>query len=274
MTTDTFDNKTIDEYLDSLRSKGRSKNTIKAYNDDLRAALRWLSPGWCPLADLPDLATRYINESREYLAPSTIHRRIGTLRAFMKFHDLPDSLADYRAPTGERPTPHPLPEGTDGVLRMMDAARQPHHAALVALCGLCGLRVSEARSITRDSFDFVRRDVLIVGKGDRRRRVPVASAAWPAIAVAIAAADEGGAGPIVPINDRSARKAITRLAKRAGLERHVSSHDLRATFATATYGRCLDLRVVQELLGHASTEQTLVYVAASETTMRTAVEVT
>jgi site-specific recombinase XerD len=77
---------------------------------------------------------------------------------------------------------------------------------------------------------------------------------------------------VVGLKDRFARRVITELGVRAKLERHTSSHDLRATFATAVYDHTLDQRVVQELLGHSSGTTTEIYIGRSNDQMRKAVE--
>jgi site-specific recombinase XerD len=80
-----------------------------------------------------------------------------------------------------------------------------------------------------------------------------------------------GDSPLVGINERHARKVITSLGAKIGLERRISSHDLRATFATAVYDKTMDIRLVQELIGHATSAQTEVYIGVNLDKMREAV---
>jgi site-specific recombinase XerD len=140
------------------------------------------------------------------------------------------------------------------------------------MCGLIGMRVSEALSARPSWFDFSGRVVLIRGKGDKERRVPVSDEAWDALFDAVSHAFiEGNDRSVIRFRDRNARALITSIARRAGLRRHVASHDLRATFATEVYNKTRDQRVVQELLGHAQGSTTEVYIEVTMDKMRQAV---
>lgn len=142
---------------------------------------------------------------------------------------------------------------------MLELAKNNRQRALVALCGLAGLRVAEALSVTPMWFNTGDMTLTIRGKGDKTRVVPLSARAWQEIAPAVSDAILDGRVTVVDYKDRFARTLIRNLGKRAGLRRPVASHDLRATFATAAYDRSLDLRAVQELLGHANSKQTEVY---------------
>lgn len=189
-------------------------------------------------------------------------------------------LAAYRPPKPGRPEPHPIPEGIAGVMAMYDACLTPggrvtarirRRRALVALTGLCGLRVGEAIAIRSENIDRTEQALRFMGKGDRQRTVPVSDVAWTIILDAARVTPPGET--IVGLKDRRARSTITQLAERAALSRRVSSHDCRATLATAAFDKCKNIRVVQELLGHASPEQTQVYTGVEASAMRDAVEV-
>lgn len=165
-----------------------------------------------------------------------------------------------------------MPEGVSGVHRLIDAANHQNHKTLVALCGLVGLRVAEALSVRGNDFNLLEMSLTIRGKGDKTRIVPISESAWNVMALSVAHSRLEENQPIVGLKDRFARRVITELGVRAGLQRHISSHDLRATFATAVYDKCLDQRVVQELLGHSSGQTTEVYIGRSADQMRSAVE--
>lgn len=255
-----------------LTIRGRSDNTRLAYNSDLRQLRDWLEAAGYELPDLSDAeecepaVAAYLNASEH--APKTQQRRLGTYRCFWKFLDRTYAfLDDYHGPTPARPDPHPLPGGMADVLTLIAHAWQPHHAALVALCGLCGLRVGEAVTVRPEDYDRVEETLYVMGKGARARVVPVNAIAQAFIENAIR---EGG-DRIVPLANRSAREAITEIGRRCGIE--VKSHDLRATFATAAYEKSKDIRAVQELLGHSTSAQTEVYIRVAMKAMRAAAEV-
>lgn len=155
---------------------------------------------------------------------------------------------------------------------MIEVAKPGEQRALIALCGLCGLRVSETLATRPSGFDFDRLDLTVRGKGDVTRTVPVMEQAWEAMFDSVTRAFLTGQNPLViSFKDRFARSLITALGERAGLDRRVASHDLRATFATEVYNRTLDQRVVQLLLGHASGSTTELYIGVTRDKMRDAV---
>lgn len=206
------------------------------------------------------------------VAPKTTQRRVTSLKAFAKWAGWGKVLEEYRSPTALRGEPHPIPEGIPGLERMIAATKRDNQKALIALCGLCGCRVAEALAAKPSHFDIRERTLTIRGKGDKTRIVPVSERAWEVIFPAFTVAFLAGDKEIVGLQDRFARRIITDLGKRAGLRRHISSHDLRATFGTAVYDKTHDLRVTQELLGHSSSTTTELYTLVRSDTMRKAVE--
>lgn len=184
-------------------------------------------------------------------------------------------LVDYYAPTPLKGDPHPLPEGMDGVRRMISvASANPVQRTLVALCGMCGLRVSEALAVRPSHFDLGTEKIMlhVFGKGGKERKVPVSSEAWRIMQDAVARAFVENDRLVITFKDRFARALITSLGERAKLKRRVASHDLRATFATALYDETLDQRLVQEVLGHATGAQTEIYTQPNMDRARRGVE--
>lgn len=152
---------------------------------------------------------------------------------------------------------------------MIQVATLDKHKCLVGLCGLAGLRVSEARSIRPSNIDLSRRVLTVRGKGDKTRQVPISDELWDILFHRVMDVfGEGQDGPLVDMKDRFSRALITDLGVRAGLRRAVASHDLRATFATEVYNKTLDLRLVQDLLGHSSADQSSLYTGRSDDQLR------
>ena len=103
-------------------------------------------------------------------------------------------LEDFSAPTPARGMPHPLPEGIQGVYRLIAVAHIERHKALIALCGLCGCRIGEALSIKPCDFDLTEMLLTIRGKGDKTRIVPISTAAWESLEIPMARAFTSGGG--------------------------------------------------------------------------------
>jgi len=229
--------------------------------------------------DLSTAMAQYVTEHRTQWKPKTVQRKLTALRAFGRHHGA-DVLMRYRAPSPPRAVPHPLPEGVSGVLAMIEAADTPQRAALITLLGLAGLRIHEALDVYPDDFDLADRTLYVRGKGDKARVVPVSDAAWVHLVAAYTDAilrqvkAEGAKKcPLVGLTDRRARQVVTDIGKKAGISRPVSSHDLRATFATAAYSKTRDIRAVQDLLGHSNSKTTEIYTGVAESAMREASEI-
>jgi len=258
-------------FLDNLTINGASVETIRAYASDLGglAATQSPPPDW-PTTER--VMAQYLTDHRAELAPRTTERRLTTFRSFAKFNGQAGFLSGYRPPKAARPEPHPIAEGIDGVLAMIHSSRNPRHRALCALTGLMGLRIGEAVAVKPTDFDTDEMTLTVRGKGDKTRIVPVSDRAWGYIKTAVEHARRDGT-TVVRLSNRGARASISRHAKRAGLSRHVASHDMRATLATAAYDKSLDLRAVQEILGHADPRTTMTYTKVAMKARRSAIDV-
>ena len=219
-----------------------------------------------------ELAMAWLNLQRREKSPKTIARRLSSLRAWARWGNLGEVLKDYIAPTPSRPIPHPIHEGLDGVERMIAQAKNEQQVAIVALGGFVGTRISESISVVVDDFDIPGRRLRILGKGQKERVVPISERALQNIVSAYVQAHDNEGGRLITYSERFSRTVVTNLAKRAGLSRTISSHDLRATFATEAMNKCGNIRVVQELLGHANSATTEIYTGVREDQMRGAVE--
>lgn len=270
VTTLTFAH--IAKFQNSLSARGRSAQTVKCYGSDLRVMLEELETPSISMEEFEDTAMEWLQEHRREVAPKTTSRRLTSLRAFAKWAGWGPLLTEYSAPTPARGMPHPLPEGIEGVKRLIAATKYENHQALVTLCGLCGLRVAEALAVKPSHFNHESHTLSIRGKGDKTRIIPVSGTAWGYLVRPVTRAFIEGDREVVGLKDRFARRVITELGERAGLQRHISSHDLRATFATAVYDKTRDLRVTQELLGHSSSQTTELYTGITDEKMRKAVE--
>lgn len=155
------------------------------------------------------------------------------------------------------------------VEKMCRTARSDNHAALFAMQGYLGLRVSEARAVWPHDVNTDEMVLHVHGKGQKERYVPISDQAWRYMRRAYEQAKREQT-TLVNLSDRGARYAVTAAAQAAGIERQVSSHDLRHTRGTDLYGRTKDIRMVQEFLGHSSVVTTQVYTGISMDKMREA----
>jgi integrase/recombinase XerD len=283
----------IDDYLTYLDvERGLSPATIRAYRTDLAdfAASRGVARAW---AASPDAAIGYLaartRRGRPHdpgLAPSSLRRRAAALKGFYRFAYgegliKRDVAAHLDLPRPSRLLPETLTVAeTERLLEASgdEASLQPRglrDRALLELLYAAGLRISEAIGLDREDLSTDGAFVRVIGKGDKERLVPVGDVAldWLArwtdgprtslLAMGRVASQRGGPLFVGDRGGRLARQqawaAVKRAAAAAGLADRVSPHTLRHSFATHLLEGGADLRVVQELLGHASISTTQLY---------------
>ncbi|HZC33370.1 MAG TPA: site-specific tyrosine recombinase [Candidatus Bathyarchaeia archaeon] len=275
----------IDDYLAYLTvERGLSPATIRAYRGDLHdfAAARGSGREW---ADGPEAARRYLaartRRGRPHdpgLAPTSLRRRAASIRGFYRFAFGEGVIGvDVAAHLDLPRQPRLLPETLTvaEVEALLEAAPDLRGRALLELLYAAGLRVSEALGLDREDLSTDGGFVRVIGKGDKERLVPVGDIAldwlarWlteerPAL-LAIHHVEPARGGPLF-LGDRGRRLArqqafalVRTAARRAGLPESVSPHTLRHSFATHLLEGGADLRIVQELLGHASISTTQLY---------------
>ena len=277
----------IAAYLDYLRvERGLAAATLRAYGADLRdyAAAPGTSRAWDrgPDTSLGYLAarTRRGRRSDPGLAPTSLRRRAAAIRGFYRFAfgegliDV-DVAAHLDLPKMPRLLPDTLTVAE--VDRLLDAAAAdgPRDRALLELLYAAGLRISEALRLDLEDASLGGGFVRVIGKGDRERLVPLGEVAVEALRdwidgprASLLAAHHVApirGGPVF-LGDRGQRlarqqawAAVQRAARAAGIQAHVSPHTLRHSFATHLLEGGADLRIVQELLGHASISTTQLY---------------
>lgn len=261
----------IEQHRQWCIARGRSENTARGYASDLREFLR--ATGEVAQEEYEELAMSWLNLNRNKVAPKTTARRLTSLRGFAKWAGWGTVLDEYMAPTPGRTIPHPIPEGTDGLRRMIAVAKNNEQAAIIALGGFATCRIAESLSLTPDNFDLSEMLLTIRGKGDKTRVVPLSTEALTHVQAALVLAHGKPDGKLISYKDRFARQIVTNLGVKAKLSRKVSSHDLRATFATAAYDKTGNIRVVQELLGHANSQTTEIYTGVKLAQMREAMDI-
>jgi integrase len=219
--------------------------------------------------ELEDLGMAWLTQNRRTLAPKTTSRRLTSLKEFAKWAGFPNYFDGYNTPTAGSPVPHPLIEGMEGVRRMIAATENERHKCLIALQGMCGLRVAEALEVKSAHLTFqgVKVTLKVFGKGERIRYVPVSDEAFEYLMRPYLRSINTD-NTLVGLKDRFARRCITDLGVKAGISGRVSSHDLRATFATAVYNKTKDRVLVQRLLGHQDPRNTDIYIATEEDKMQ------
>lgn len=247
--------------------------------------------------DLEDfvLALRQGDEDHAALTASSIARTVVAVRGFHKFCleeglTTQDPARSWHPPAVPQRLPKALPYAD--VMALIEAAGAqdpplgPRDRALLEVLYGTGARISEAVGLDIDDVDLESRTVLLRGKGNKERRLPLGGHAATAIDAYLIQGRPGlisRGTPALFLNQRGARLsrqsawAVLNLAadrarseqdRVSGRSLHVSPHTLRHSFATHLLEGGADVRVVQELLGHASVTTTQIYTKVTAETLR------
>ncbi len=247
---------------------------------------------------MKDLPPRKVEEPmiEQYLAwlfdrgckKSTQARVLSSLKSFYEYLQLVDvvdsSPVEYiSSPRISRHLPDVLSEEEiDRIISSIDISTPKglRDRAIVELLYSCGLRVSEATNIRMSDLFFGEGYIRVIGKGDKERMVPISALARERIHLYLEVRDEkGGNSDTLFLNNRG--KALTRvmvftLLKRAtelaGVQKSVSPHTLRHSFATHLLEGGASIRQVQEMLGHESITTTEIYTHLNAERLRDTVE--
>ena len=271
--------------------QGASPRTDEAYGRDLaRFATYAMSRG---AVAPPDVTARMLREYVYHLkdlglAPASIRRNVSALRTYFKFllgegrvtHDPSERL---ESPKRWRTLPEVLSVAEVDKLLASPTLDDPlvfRDRALLELAYGAGLRVSEWISIGVRDVLFEEGLVRVFGKGSKERLVPIGRRAIGALASYVRELrprlEQGeGRGALFlnargqPLTRMGAWKILQKYVARAGIEKHVSPHTLRHSFATHLLEGGADLRAVQEMLGHADISTTQIYTHVDRDYLRT-----
>lgn len=297
MTRGTAVARVVAAYLDHLVvERGTARNTLDSYSRDLRRYAAHLERvgvvdfGLVTAFDVTSFgaALREGDEEHQPLAASSAARALVAVRGLHKFAHADgltetDPAREVRPPAPAKRLPKALP--VDDVLRLLDTPpsddeRALRDRALLELLYSTGARISEAVGLDIDDVDSGERTVLLDGKGGKQRLVPIGRPAVEALHAYLvrarpALALRGRGTAAVFLNARGSRlsrqsawQVLKDTAERAGIKATVSPHTLRHSFATHLLEGGADVRVVQELLGHASVTTTQVYTLVTVNTLR------
>jgi integrase/recombinase XerD len=286
--------------------RGLAANSLAAYRRDLRRYAEYLRARGehDPTAVREETVLAYVEhlksardeDGNARFAPSSIARAVVAVRSFHRFCLEEGILAvDPSEEVGAPRVPQGIPkalteEEVEALLASVvgDSARSLRDRAIVETLYATGVRISELVGLDRRDLDLDDGMLRVLGKGSKERIVPVGRSAREALAAYLAAGrpqlvrpgrSARGDGEAVVLNVRGGRlsrqscwKIVRTAGERAGLDGRLSPHVLRHSCATHMLERGADIRVVQELLGHASVSTTQVYTKVSPERLRAVYE--
>ncbi|MEE3319889.1 MAG: tyrosine recombinase XerC [Pseudomonadota bacterium] len=279
MNSATRDPDTVTAFLKHLESERRlSPHTVSNYQRDLKEARQVLGQQDWAAVTVHDIRSLVATLHRQGKSGKTIARQLSTLRTFYRYlmregiaRDNP--VVDVRAPKSGKRLPKAL--DADQVTQLLDAGTDKgdplslRDQAMMELFYACGLRLAELLSLDLDSIDMHAAQLLVTGKGNKTRQLPMGKPAVTALkrwlkARTLFVKDSAEKAVFLSKNGKrlsasSVQKRLKQQALKRGLDDHLHPHKLRHSFATHLLESSGDLRAVQELLGHADLATTQVY---------------
>ena len=266
--------------------KGYSKNTVVSYENDLSEFAKFLSKnGIASLDDVSADVVRswllFLNESG--CSPSTVARKQSSVRSLAKFlgqnhSNLFEAICEIHRPKCGRKLPNTLSAQEVAkllVIESCDDILQVRNATMLELIYSSGLRVSELCDLTIQAVDIENRFLRVYGKGSKERIVPFGKIAADKVRKYLSYArpklvhSKTGSELFLGINGKKlSRKTVwaylKKYAKEAGIEKNITPHMLRHSFATHLLENGADLRTIQEMLGHSNISTTQIYTSVDK----------
>ncbi len=268
----------IEEFLIFLEvEKNYSPATIKEYRYDLN-----LLTNFYPDKSLDELRPAHIRKFLLYLKkdresqPRTLHRKICSLRSFYRFLTKEGYIDQNPMETIETPrVPKSLPKiiSVEEVMALFRASESTRDLLILMLLYSTGLRVSELCNLNINHVNFQEGIIRVLhGKGGKDRVVPISQKVLGLLKRYVQE-DRGeslnSSAPLfvsrqgTRLSTRSIQRIVTKSRKRAGIQRKVTPHTLRHAFATHLIENNVDIRYIQEYLGHSSLATTQIYTHVS-----------
>lgn len=276
----------VENFLRYLQvEKNTSPLTVSNYSADIGWFLEFITERlgadfqWGKLGILDIRAYLALLNQKKY-ARRTIARRVSSLRSFYKFllrenYVQQNPFVKVRTPKLDKRLPVFLEEVEINEI-LTTPAKDPlglRDQAILELLYATGCRVSELVGLTLTNIDFGNRYVLLLGKGNKERIVPIGHTCCQAVqkylqvtrgALMVKYRAEAHDKIFVnsrggPLTDRSVRRVLDKYITRLAMQKKISPHTIRHTFATHLLDHGADLRAVQELLGHANLSTTQIY---------------
>jgi integrase/recombinase XerC len=273
--------KELDQYLNFLEhEKNASPHTISSYRRDLLQLAQYMEERSMTLKEIDNIALRgflaRLHEAKN--KKSTIARKLASVRSFLQYCMKKKWLEDNPAkivstPKQEQHVPSFLSEEEVAEFLDLPQSRQPldlRDKAILEFLYATGIRVSELVNINLDEVNFEERLIRIMGKGKKERIVPFGRLAADSLKFYILARSQITKGDIEEkalfvnyrgerLTSRSVERIVDKYIRVTAIQRKISPHSLRHSFASHLLSRGADLRVIQELLGHESLATTQKY---------------
>lgn len=279
----------IAEYTEYCEYRKRlDRKTLKAYRIDLKQYADYLQN--ISEFHFKDNLDKYITHLHKQYKPKTVKRKIASLKAFFHYMEYKEILSENpftkldirfrEAKLLPKTIPfHTIQTFLSTLYQQKEQATSKYQyrccirdIAVIELLFATGLRISELCSLRLSDIDFISNNVLIYGKGAKERILQIGNSE---VLSALSLYHETFKSDIdacgyffvnrlqKKLSDQSVRYMITRYAKLAGIEQHLTPHMFRHSFATLLLEQDVDIRYIQRMLGHSSISTTEIYTHVS-----------
>ena len=289
MNTDIENKENISQYISDYISyleieRGLSKNTIIAYQSDIIAFFDFLNEQKNEL-EIGDVVRKDLSSYTKYLArnnlnPSSITRKIASIKGFFKFLC---SNRDIRVNPAVSVVSPKLPKRLPKVLTVNEIEKilkdglNEFENAIIELLYSAGIRVSELVELELKNIDFKQKIIKVFGKGSKERIIPINLKCIKILEKYLKKRElialKFEQKPYLFLNSKGkkiTRQIVYKIIRTQGkkINKKISPHTIRHSFATHLLENGADLRVVQELLGHSSIVTTQLYTHISKKVLR------
>jgi len=251
----------LEKYIDHMVARNKSPKTIKTFRSILNKFIKYIGD-----KDLKDINIQDIDGFLAFLrrngySPKSIYTAAVALKRFLEYHEIIEPLKNFEYP--RRPSTLPRFLTYEEVYKMIDVAERIRDKLIIMLLYTTGIRVSELVNIKIMDINFEKNSIRVYGKGGKEREVFFSRHVKPLLKKIIrrrhpteylfkSRGDKH-------ISYVTVERIVRKIALKAGIYKKVTPHILRHSFATHALMKGMNLREIQELLGHASLKNTQIY---------------
>jgi len=252
----------LKEYVEYLKMKGRSKETVKAHLVDLEMFFKYLGTTRILEVTHADIMKALMEmKNKRNLSNSSLARKISSIKSFYRFlvemeYIDKNPTVKIEPPKKEQKIPEVLTE--EEIREMLNYAKG-RDKLLIMMFAYTGARLSEIVNLTWEDINFEENYIKFYGKGRKERIVPLHP---ELVEMLLELRNELGTTRIFNISKRRIQQIIEKISD-FSIGKKIHPHQLRHTFATILLKKGVDLRTIQELLGHAKLDTTQIYMHVS-----------
>lgn len=251
----------LDLYVSHLVARNRSQRTIKTFKSLLEKFIDYLGDRHVSEVSTWDIDSFLAKLRESGYKERSVYTAAVAVKRFLEYLGLGNNIQGFELP--KRPSDLPRYLKPEEVQEIVDAASNLRDKLIVSLLFCTGIRVSELVGIELSDINMDERSIRVKGKGGKERVIFFDTRTKDLLTQYVKGIE--GDGYLFPgrsgghIHYVTVERIIRRLAKKAGLKKKITPHVLRHSFATYSLSRGMDVREIQELLGHSSLRTTQVY---------------